>query len=346
MKKYPYRLIIGFLVFFFFKITQVENWRETFIWDLESAIYLAYTMMAIMVVWEVVSRSISYWKSRCSILVGSGLYRISLKAALLALPLVFLFSYIFIFYVDGICCDGIGHLIVDNVSRFWVMSAQGFVIALLIISYEIIIHYVRNAIQNARETEIMKKELIAARFEGLKNQVNPHFLFNSFSVLTSLVEKDSKKAVEFIAKLSDMYRYILETDERMMVDLEEELAFLDDYVFLLEMRHSEGLIIEKELKLDDRVVKIPPMSLQILVENAVKHNAFSPEDPLKITIRNEEGRFIVVENHKRPKNDLVHSTGIGLKNLSKRLMLSLKKGLEIVEDSYMFKVKLPIGSEQ
>lgn len=341
MKKYTYRLGISVLVYFFFKLTGGDELSEALVWNFTSFGYLGYTIIAILISWEAISKGIIHWKKKDSIATNSGLYKLSLKATSLALPFVFFFSYIFVFLINTECCE---HTL-GPISRFWVMSAQAFVIALLMISYEIIIHYIRNAIQSAREAEIMKKELITAKFEGLKNQVNPHFLFNSFSVLTSLVEKDSKRAVEFISKLSDMYRYILENDERMLVDVSEEVAFLNDYIFLLKMRHDEGLKIDLAINASPEI-KIPPMSLQILVENAVKHNAFSIDDPLTITIRNEEDRFIVVENRKRPKNDLVHSTGIGLKNLSKRLALAFKRGLEIVEDTQRFKVKLPISPEK
>ena len=341
MKKYAHRLAISFLVYWFFRLTQ-EDTHSGYLEDSWTVFsHLLYAVFAIMLVWEIISWSISYWKKKDSIVTNAGLYKISLKAAVLVLPLVFFFTYIFSFHINREACPSL----LEAKAYFWNISAKAFVISLLIISYEIIKHYIQNAIQSARETEIIQKELIAARFEGLKNQVNPHFLFNSFSVLSSLVETDSKRAVKFISKLSDMYRYILENDERMLVTIEEELAFLDDYIFLLEIRHSEGLRIQKDLSLNKLKIKIPPMSLQILVENAIKHNAFSPEDPLVINIHNEGEKFIVVENRKRQKSDLVHSTGIGLKNLSKRLILTLKKGLEIAEDAQMFRVKLPIRVE-
>lgn len=341
MKKYLYRLSISLLVYCFFRLTQ-EDTKSGYLEDSWTVfLHLSYAVLVIMVVWEIISRSISYWKKRDSIVTNIGLYKISLKAAFLVLPLVLFFTYLFSFHLNREACPSL----LEAKAYFWNMSAKGFVISLLIISYEIIRHYIKNAVQSARETEIIQKELIAARFEGLKNQVNPHFLFNSFSVLSSLVETDSKKAVKFISKLSDMYRYILENDERMLVTITEELAFLNDYIFLLEIRHAEGLVIQKDPRLDNLKIEIPPMSLQILVENAVKHNAFSPEDPLVINIHCEGEKFIVVENRKRQKSVLVHSTGIGLKNLSKRLVLTLKKGLEIAEDSKVFRVKLPISVE-
>ncbi len=259
------------------------------------------------------------------------------------LPLVFLFSYIFTYHIKPVCdCEGLTTK--DPFTQLWVVSSQGFVIGLLIQAYEIIKAYIKTAVQQAREKELIQKELISAKFEGLKKQVNPHFLFNSFSVLTSLVESDSPMAVKFIEKLSDMYRYILESESKQIVSLADELAFLDDYIFLMKMRHQEGIIVEKKITLDQSKIMVPPMSLQVLVENAIKHNAFSKAEPLTISITNMAEDFIVVENARKPKNEIVRSTGIGLENLSKRLVLLMKQGLEIVESPDRFKVKLPLSS--
>jgi LytS/YehU family sensor histidine kinase len=289
----------------------------------------------------VLSRSINHWKEQTTLSKPKELYKISAKATLLVLPFVFFFSYLFIYHIKP-NCDCPASEFKDFESQFWMLSAQGFVIALLIQAYEIIGLYICMAVLNAREKDLIEKELMSARFEGLKNQVNPHFLFNSFSVLTSLVETKPDIAVQFIAKLSDMYRYILENDDKEVVSIKEELSFLDDYLFLIKMRHQHAIIIEKEIKLDEKELFLPPMSLQILVENAVKHNSFSIEEPLSITIKNEGDQFLIVENKKKTKSELVKSTGIGLNNLSKRLILSVKKGLEIVDGPHHFKVKIPL----
>ncbi len=255
------------------------------------------------------------------------------------LPLVFLSTYLYEEFLADVGCCNDGY----RKGSFLIDSAQGFVISLLIIAYEIIILYVKNAIRSAREKEAIQKELAAAKLESLKNQVNPHFLFNSFSVLSSLVEHDSKQAIKFISKLSDMYRYILENDEKGVVTLQEELSFLDSYVFLLQMRHQTAIVVDKDISLDNLDLKVPPMSIQILVENAVKHNSFSIDDPLHISIKNEGDKAIVVENEKRKKESLTSSTKIGLKNLSNRLILSAGRALEITDNEESFKVRLPLS---
>jgi sensor histidine kinase YesM len=341
MKKYLYRISISVLIYFFFRINEERHWQDVFAWNEASTFYLIYTIAVILLIWEVLSRSINHWKQQTTLSNSRGLYKISGKATILVLPFVFFFSYLFVYYIKPQCDCPVPNPR-NMESQFWMLSAQGFVIALLIQAYEIIRLYIRMTIQNVREKELIQKELIAARFEGLKNQVNPHFLFNSFSVLTSLVESKPEVAVEFIAKLSDMYRYILENDEKDVVPIEQELAFLDDYLFLMQMRHQQSIIIDKNIRLDGLNIELPPMSLQILVENAVKHNSFSPDEPLHILIQNEGDQFIVVENQKRPKPELERSTGIGLKNLSKRLLLSVKKGLEIVDSPQLFRVKVQL----
>ncbi len=251
---------------------------------------------------------------------------------MLVLPLVILFTYISHDIISPLIQEGY------TTKDFWVISVQGFVLCQVIILYEIIRLYIKHAINEAREKEQIKKELMTAQYEGLKSQVNPHFLFNSFSVLSSLVEKDSNAAVEFISKLSDLYRYILENDEKSLVPISEELSFVEDYVFLLKMRHGAALIVIQELdKLDDSL-KVPPLSLQTLIENAVKHNSFSKDEPLEIKIFVSGDRSIQVENRKVVKEALVKSTGIGLKNLSKRLKLLTGKGLTITENEEYFKV--------
>ena len=297
---------------------------------------MAYVVLVVLISWEIIAGSTSFLSSRFGIFSNSDLFKISIKAGIIILPFVFLFSYISDEIIDPYFKpEGYN-------GKFWSMSAQGFVLSQLIILYEIIRIYIRQAIKAAKEKEQIQKELFAAQYEGLKNQVNPHFLFNSFSVLSSLVEKNSDEAIKFIGKLSDLYRYILENDDKSLVTAQEELDFLDDYVYLLKMRHGASLLVEKSLEKLDPSLQLPPLSLQTLLENAVKHNSFSKDEPLLIRIIASE-RNIEVENKKVVKPILEKSTGIGLKNLSKRLKLMTGKGLTIVEDEESFKVSFSLS---
>ncbi|MEP1035061.1 histidine kinase [Ekhidna sp.] len=338
MKKYLFRLSISFLIFLFFRLTDAGE-HTILEWSLLNLISLTYTISVVLICWEVAAWSISFFYKKSGIRSNSDLYKITIKAVLIVLPFVLLFSYINHYYIEPLCYPDY----VPTLQKFQIVSAQGFVLSQIIILYEIFKLYISYAVRTAREKEQIQKELVAAKYEGLKNQVNPHFLFNSFSVLSSLVEKDSKIAIEFIAKLSDIYRYILENDEKSVVSLQEELDFLDNYVFLLQMRHQSAIVVEKDISLDKLNLSVPPMSIQILVENAVKHNAFSIDDPLHISIKNEGNKAIVVENEIRKKENLSSSTKIGLKNLSSRLLLSVGKALEITDNEETFKVRLPLS---
>jgi len=165
------------------------------------------------------------------------------------------------------------------------------------------------------ERALMQKELLLSQFQSLKNQVNPHFLFNSFSVLSSLINDDPEKASAFLSRLSKMYRYILENGEANLVTLQEELDFLKDYLYLLETRHEDSIKVDMNLGTDIKDYLLPTLSLQMLIENAVKHNRFSHHDPLMVKVYREGASYLVVQNRLNQKN-LVHgTTKIGLEKL-------------------------------
>jgi LytS/YehU family sensor histidine kinase len=193
--------------------------------------------------------------------------------------------------------------------------------------------------QTAIDAEKFKRESTIAKFESLRNQVNPHFLFNSFNVLTNLVYEDQDKAAKFIKQLSDVYRYLLDMSDKEIVTVAEEKRFLASYLFLQQIRFGDKLKLT--LTLDGGEGMIPPLVLQMLVENANKHNEISEEHPLSINIYTD-GNFIVVENDIRKKNIVTESSpGVGLDNICERYKFLTDKNVEIIEDK-KFKVKLPI----
>lgn len=193
--------------------------------------------------------------------------------------------------------------------------------------------------QTAIDAEKFQKESAAAKFESLRSQVNPHFLFNSLNVLTNLVYEDQDKAAKFIKQMSDVYRYLLETKDKEIVSLEDEKKFLTSYLFLQQIRFGDKLKLT--ISLDEKKGMIPPLVLQMLVENAIKHNIVSEDNPLHISIYLEEG-FIVVENNLQKKNTLVEdSTGIGLENICKRYEFLTDKKVEVIQRE-KFMVRLPI----
>jgi sensor histidine kinase YesM len=188
--------------------------------------------------------------------------------------------------------------------------------------------------------EKLKNELLDYQYKSLVNQVNPHFLFNSLNVLTSLVHDDPDLATKFIQQLSKVYRYTLENRDRDLVSFEDEKKFIESYLFLLNIRFEDSLIVDLQLDENKKGMLIP-MALQILVENAIKHNMISKQKPLKLKIETCDGVVCVSNNLQLPK-DKPQSTGFGLENIKKRLRLLSDKGLEVEQTETTFTAKLPI----
>jgi LytS/YehU family sensor histidine kinase len=185
----------------------------------------------------------------------------------------------------------------------------------------------------------LQKETIKSQYESLRNQVNPHFLFNSLNALTNLVYEDQDKAAKFIKQLSDVYRYVLDTRDRELVSLDEELKFLNSYLFLQQIRFGKKLKVDINLSGD---LKVAPLVLQMLIENAIKHNVISDDDPLTIRLFQENG-WLVVENNRRHKRTLPEeSTGVGLANIRSRYTYFSDKPVVVISEEARFVVKLPI----
>jgi LytS/YehU family sensor histidine kinase len=193
-----------------------------------------------------------------------------------------------------------------------------------------------------RREQKLREENLIFQNETLKNQVNPHFLFNSLNTLSSLVTVQPELAEKFINRLSAIYRYILENSTKDKVPLEAEISFINDYFFLHKIRDDGKIELEVSIKESDNF-EILPVSLQILVENAIKHNKATREDPLKISVFLEE-HWIVVKNNLQRMATQIRSTGIGLKNLGARIKLSTGKYLVIEETNNYFLVKVPLLS--
>ena len=212
----------------------------------------------------------------------------------------------------------------------------------------IIIMFVANILrfQSLREADLVEKEQLTRQnlqneLSALKNQINPHFLFNSLNSLNSLV-RGNTEATKFVNKLSFMYRYILQSGDQDLVSLKEELKFLDSYLFLIKTRYRDKFSVE--INIDEQWLNytIPVLSLQLLVENAVKHNEISKSNPLEVRLYVEDNA-IVVENIIKPRTTFVESTGKGLANISKRYQMLKQQDISISKQDNIFKVKLPLN---
>ena len=178
--------------------------------------------------------------------------------------------------------------------------------------------YVRLFNQAEIERERYKQESATARFQALQHQLNPHFLFNSLNTLSSLVHRDADAADEFIRELAKVYRYVLEAGERDSVSLNEELKFLDSYLYLLKTRFKEALLVNVHVREEHLEKRVPPMTLQVLLENAVKHNIVSAKQPLFCSISSHGDSSLAVRNALQERSEKDSSSSIGLANLQAR----------------------------
>ncbi len=200
-----------------------------------------------------------------------------------------------------------------------------------------------------QQKKIKEQKVIAgaarAKFDALKNQLDPHFLFNSLNVLTSLIEENPISAQKFTTSLSKVYRYVLEQKNKDLVTIDEELQFAKTYMSLLQMRYEDAIKFSIPVNISDPELKIVPLSLQLLLENAVKHNVITSDNPLEIRIYEDNG-YLIVENNINPKASLEKSTKVGLRNINQRYSLITNRPVEINQSNKKFKVCLPLLTQE
>jgi len=202
--------------------------------------------------------------------------------------------------------------------------------------------YFMNALRESiTEKEMLKRENLEAQLHALKTQVNPHFLFNNLNTLTSVIPENPQQAIDFVQQLSKVYRHILEVKDERAIPLKDELDVLRAYAFLLKTRFCNSLDINIDVGDEKMNKKIVPLSLQLLMENAIKHNIVSSEKPLTIDVYAVNGT-LVVSNNLQKKNQVFESTGIGLDNIRNRYKLLSDKIVEVTESSTNFTVSVPL----
>jgi len=214
----------------------------------------------------------------------------------------------------------------------------------VVITFHFVYYYNRYQQKRVKESQIVAKTE-SAKFESLKNQLDPHFLFNSLNVLTALIGENPKQAEKFTTKLSKVYRYVLQQKDKDLVPLEEELRFAKSYMELLNMRFEGGILFSIPETISNTDLKIVPLSLQLLLENAVKHNVITTDNPLNIKIYEENG-FLSIENNINRKDSMGKSTRVGLKNITQRYGLITNEKVEITNKNKLFKVRLPLLTQK
>ncbi|UJH69236.1 2TM domain-containing protein [Allomuricauda sp. SCSIO 65647] len=264
--------------------------------------------------------------------------------------------------------SGLGGVIITMLSIFWIRiviyigfegkdwdsfiageKAIFYVVALLITLVVTVIFHAARFYKNWQENRVKEQKIIAgtasAKFDALKNQLDPHFLFNSLNVLTSLIEEDTRQAQRFTTSLSKVYRYVLEQKNKDLVTVNEELRFARTYVQLLKMRFEDSITFDIPEEAKNPEAKIVPLSLQLLLENAVKHNVVSSTRPLKIKVFEEDGQ-LVVSNNLQEKQVVKKSSGVGLQNIRQRYGILTDREVYIQKSNTEFTVALPMLTKQ
>lgn len=199
---------------------------------------------------------------------------------------------------------------------------------------------IQNTLELQQQTAELQKENNVARYTALQNQLNPHFLFNSLNTLIAEIEYNPANAVSFTKSLSNVYRYVLQCQDKALVTLSEELEFMDSYLFLHKVRMGDCITCNLDIPSDYRESLLPPLTLQLLVENVIKHNSIAMNRPMEINISVRDGH-LVVSNQIRPKKS-ESTSGVGLQNLSKRCKLMLGEEITVAEKEETFSVKVPL----
>jgi sensor histidine kinase YesM len=278
-----------------------------------------------------------------------GIYLLSRAAALRRTihPLISLFalSLVNVVIVSFISLEGL-YLVLDKPlipepDHFKLLLAFGFRVNLFLNCVNAIVYYMNRYRESQVEAEKLRKISVEARFDALRNQINPHFLFNCFTALSTLVYKDADTSAQFISQLSNVYRYLLYNQEKRVVPLVDELKFLESYFYLLRIRFGDNIIIRNDVLADAAELYVPPAVLQLLIENAIKHNVISKRNPLTISL-DREGDYIVVRNNLQKKTTAEESTKVGLKNILERYRLLSDEPVEIINTGESFIVKVPL----
>jgi LytS/YehU family sensor histidine kinase len=215
-------------------------------------------------------------------------------------------------------------------------------ISLLLVFIDIGVHLLNKWRISQAEIERYRKENMETQFEMLRMQINPHFLFNSLNTLSSLIYQNQDTASDYVREMSSVYRYILEQRKSDIVPLSEEVKFTQSYIFMLNLRFAEK--IKFELNISEWFLNkvLPPLTLQILIENAVKHNVVSQRKPLNIEIYTQSNYTLVVKNNLQPKAKGSYSSGIGLDNIKNRLEILTDRDMHVEKTDEAFIVTIPL----
>lgn len=346
MAKLPTRLLLfiklfsGAIIYFLVRLSYIEQEESYFDLDSTSVFYLIYTTGLVFLVWQINDWCYKYFykKLKNNLFQTKNIFKYQFTVISIALLSLTVAMYILHFHIAELLgCEWTTtplSLMKDDLSKSLVITLVFNLIYLTIV----FISYKRDADLNE---EKIKKENLLFKYESLRNQIDPHFLFNSFSVLNTLIQTDQNTATEFLNNLSDLYRYVLLNKDKNLTSIHKELECLNSYLYLMKIRHED--CIESEINIPEKVLSrhIPTMSLQMLVENAIKHNSFNEKHPLKISL-SYSNDYLTIANKLNVRKTNKISAGIGLKNIEKRYELYTDQKVTIDKTDTHFIVKIPL----
>lgn len=238
-----------------------------------------------------------------------------------------------------------GYIAIDQKVDYWedalIIGSVSIVITFLAVIFELAIFFLTEWKESQLLVEKFRTENLEFRIDRLKEQLNPHFLFNNLNTLYALIIENPVKASEFVLELADIYRYLLKNKDEEIISLKEELEFTRSYIFLISNRFAGSVHIQVDLPVTVLSSNIPPLTLQMLIENAIKHNSFDKLNPLEVRIFESQNK-IIIENILQPKMETVETTHIGLNNLKERYRFLSGQDIEILKNDHKFIVMLPI----
>lgn len=335
-RKLGFRILIINVIFIFIKLTEEPDPNEAYI-NNTTLYYYVTAFVLFMITWEVndwfirrnIKKPIKNELLRNSFVLFFTMLIVSVVAAII--------YYLGIFKYNNLC-----NIHSDNpwgVFKMDMLRAVGITLIFSIINQ---FYWIS---QDKRNLEIsmleLKKEMMTSKYSSLKSQISPHFLFNSLNTLTSLMYEDRDLASDFVTRLASCYRYILDNREQDLVSLRKELQFLDSFIFMMTVRHRGSIEISTDIKEQIQDLFIPTLSIQMLVENAFKHNYYSKEHPISVYIYSKND-YLIVENNLRRRKDSQESTQLGLSNIKKRYAYYTNEEVIIEENGENFQVKIPL----
>jgi len=214
---------------------------------------------------------------------------------------------------------------------------------MIILGISLMRWWIKSREKRSERQALLKKEMVESQLSALKAQINPHFLFNSFNTLITIIDENARNpdvAIEYVEKLSDFYRSILQYREQESISLEEEFELVRNFAYLLEKRYGHHLRLHMDKP--EKETYILPLTLQMLVENAVKHNVISAQRPLDVYITIDDDNYVSVTNNLQPKSSSEPSTQFGLNSIIKQYQLLSDQKVIVEEGPGVFKVRIPI----